>query len=149
MRVLVIIPLVAMLQMSACDMTGGPHKTQTEVELQLRQYFPRGHVIASPDREIIVAVTCVHGLGKPVIEEIAKSLPEQRGICRLREARRLPLKFSPYRFLVLVFDEYAIRLDMDTNQHSIVGSDSESLFNDGIRCSFAPAPAVSTRDAVP
>lgn len=117
--------LIAMVQVPACDLTGGPHRTQTEIEVQLRQYFPDGRVIASPDRGIIMAVTCVHGLGKPVIEEIAEHLVNKPSIDRLRHARRLPLKLSPYRFLVLAFDEYSIRLDMDTNQHSILRSDSQ------------------------
>ncbi len=40
-------------------------------------------------------------------------------------ARRLPIKLSPYRYFVLRFDEYYIRLDADTNQHWILAADSQ------------------------
>ncbi len=147
MRISAILLLILILQMPGCDLTGGPHKTQAEAQVQLRQYFPNAYVIASPAQGTIVAVTCVHGLGKPVIEEIAEHLDHKRGIERLREARQLPLKLSPYRFLVLVFDEYSIRLDMDTNQHAIVGPDSQIRREYSANCDVFSASALRTRDA--
>jgi hypothetical protein len=73
-----------------------------------------------------MAVTCPHGLGKAAVEEIAKHLENQRGIQRLAEARHFTVKLSPYRFFVLEFDEYRIRVDTDTQQHWILPSDTQS-----------------------
>lgn len=117
------IVLITVLQIPACDLTGGSAQVQKSAEAQLRQYFPRAHAIVSPQQGTILAVTCTQGLGKPVIEEIAKYLESKRGIQRLEQARRLPVKFSPYRFVVLEFDEYCIRLDTDTKQHLILPAD--------------------------
>lgn len=119
----VLIPLLVVL---GCDLTGGPDKVQQETETQLRQYFPNSRVMVLPQQETILALTCACGLGRPLIEEIVKTLENKRGIQLLHEARQLPLKLSPYRFFVLAFDEYSIRLDTDENQHWIVSSDSET-----------------------
>ena len=143
MRFYLILGVISLLQTPACDLTGGPHKVQTRVELQLREYFPNSHVIAAPDRGTIFAVTCANGLGKPIIEEIAENLANRQGIDRLRAARRLPLKLSPYRFLVLVFDAYSIWIDTDTNQHSISRSDHQIGIDYNATCAPFSAPALS------
>jgi hypothetical protein len=83
-------------------------------------------VIVSPQEGTIFAITCTHSLGKPFLLEIVKSLEANRGIQRLHQARRLPIKLSPYRFFVLVFDHYLVRWDADTEQHWIVRSDAET-----------------------
>ena len=119
----VLIPLLAVL---GCDFTGGPDKVQRETETQLRQYFPNSRVMVFPKQETILAFTCAYGLGRPLIEELVKTLENKRGIQHLHEARQLPLKLSPYRFFVLAFDEYSIRLDTDQNQHWILSSDSKA-----------------------
>lgn len=117
--------LIFVLQIRGCDLTGGPAKVQKQTEDQLRQYFPRGRVIISPQQGTINAFTCTQGVGKPAIEETVKYLENQRGIQRLEQARRLPIKLSPYRYFVLGFDEYYIRLDADTKQHWILVADSQ------------------------
>ena len=126
MRVSFAFMLTSLLFVLGFDLTGGPDKVQRETETQLRQYFPNSRVMVFPEQETILAFTCAYGLGRPVIEEIVKTLVQNRGIQHLHEAQQLPLKLSPYRFFVLAFDEYSIRLDTDRNQHWIVSSDSEA-----------------------
>lgn len=106
--------LIFALQIRGCDLTGGPAKVQKQTESQLRQYFPRGRAIISPQQGTITALTCTQGVGKPAIEEIVKYLENKPGIQRLEQARRLPIKLSPYRYFVLGFDEYYIRFWMRT-----------------------------------
>lgn len=124
MRLFIAISLLLALQ--SCDVTGGPATIQRQAEAQLRQYFPHGRAIVSRTQGTIFAVTCTRGLGKPVIEELVKHLEDNRGVQRLNKARRFPLKLSPYRLLVLEFDDYLVRLDADTGACSILQSDSES-----------------------
>jgi hypothetical protein len=123
MRYCLAILLVSALQIPGCDLTGGRTKVQLRTETQLQQYFPNGHAIVLPEQGTIFAVTCTHGLGRPVIEEIGKYLENTRGIQQLQRARDLPLKLSPYRCFRLEFDEYYIRLDADTKQHWVLPSD--------------------------
>jgi len=126
MRAFLLLSLISFMDMPACDLTGGPEHVQKQAEIQVRIYFPNGRVIVSPQEATIFALTCAHGLGKPLVEEIDKSLEKSRGIQQLHHARQLPLKLSPYRFFVLVFDEYVIRLDTDTQQHWIFPSNSQT-----------------------
>jgi hypothetical protein len=125
MRFSIFILLIFALQIRGCDFTGGPARVQKQTEDQLRQYFPLGHAVVSPQQGAIAALTCTQGVGKAAVEEIVKYLETKPGIQRLEQARRLPIKFSPYRFFVLGFDEYYIRLDADTKQHWILAADSE------------------------
>jgi hypothetical protein len=139
MRHCLAILLVSSLQMSGCDLTGGPTKVQLRTESQLRQYFPNAHASAFPEQGTIVAVTCTHGLGKPVIEEIAKYLENARAIQQFQRARNLPLKLSPYRCFRLEFDEYYIQLDADTKQHWVLPSDHEVRDRYKMSCGMAPS----------
>ncbi len=123
-RLFVAVPLLLALQ--SCDLTGGPAIMQRQIEAQLRQYFPHRRAIVSPTQGTIFALTCTRGLGKPVIEELVKHLEGNRGVQRLNKARHFPLKLSPYRLLVLEFDDYVVRLDADTGASSVLQSDSES-----------------------
>ena len=118
--------IISLLQISGCDLSGGPDAVESQTETQLLKYFPHAHAIASAEQESIIAVTCTRGLGKAAIEEIGKYLEDKPGIQRLIEARHYPLKVSPYRFFVLAFDEYRIRLDTDTQQRWILPSDPKS-----------------------
>src|SRR5262244_42654 len=104
MRPFLLLILISLMDMPGCDLTGGPDRVQKRAEIQVRTYFPNGRVIVSPQEATIFALTCAHGLGKPFLEEIGKSLEKNRGIHQLHQARQLPLKLSPYRFFVLVFD---------------------------------------------
>lgn len=126
MRFAFAVVLISVLQIGGCDLTGGSAKVQKEAEAQLRQYFPGAHALVSPQQGTIVAMTCTQGLGKAAVEEIAKFLEKKRGIQRLQQARHFPLKLSPYRFFVLEFDEYLIRLDTDAKQHQILPVDPQS-----------------------
>lgn len=118
--------LVSLLEIVGCDLTGGSAKVQRQAEAQLRQYFRDAHAIVSPQLGTIFAVTCTRGLGKAAVEEIATNLEKKNAIQALERARRLPLKLSPYRFFVLEFDEYFIRLDADAKQHWILPADPQS-----------------------
>lgn len=69
-----VLVLISLVHVLGCDLTGGPVDMQKKAEAQLRQYFPKGHVIVSPEQKTISAVTCTEGLGKPVIEEMGKYL---------------------------------------------------------------------------
>jgi len=141
MRSSIVLVLISLLQTPGCDLTGGPAKVQKQAEIQLRQYFPNSHVVVPPKQETIFAMTCTHGLGKPVIEEIVKNVENSRGIQQLHEARQFPLKLSPYRFFVLAFDEYCIHLDTDTKQHWIASSDSPAHIEYQAACGIDPAAA--------
>ena len=126
MRLILLLILISSIDMPGCDLTGGPDHIQKRVEIQVRNYFPNGRVIVSPQQGTIFAVTCAQGLGRPFLEEMVKSLEKNRGIQQLHQARQLPVKLSPYRFVVLVFDQYMIRWDIDAEQHWIVPSDSQT-----------------------
>jgi hypothetical protein len=134
MRFPAVLVMVSLLQTASCDLTGGPLKVQKQSAIQLRRYFPKGHICGFPDEGTINAVTCAAGIGKPVIEEIVTRLQNNGGIQQLQKARRLPLKLSPYRFFVLAFDEYSIRLDTDMKQHWITVSDSQTRLEYKMAC---------------
>ena len=138
MRHCLAIMLISTLQIPSCDLTGGPGKVRLRTETQLQQYFPNGHASVFPEQETIVAVTCTHGLGKPVIEEIGKYLENTRGIQRLQQARDLPLKLSPYRYFRLEFEDYYIRLDADTRRHWVLPSDHQFRDRYKVTCGIAP-----------
>ena len=114
--------LLVVLQVRGCDLTGGPAKVQKQTEDELRQYFPLARAIVSPQQGTITALTCTQGLGKAAVEEVVSYLEKRPGIQRLEQARRFPLKLAPYRFFVLGFDEYYIRLDADTKMHWILSA---------------------------
>jgi hypothetical protein len=118
--------LICALQILGCDLTGGVAEVQKKAEIQVRQYFPDARAVVSPQQGTILVVTCTQGLGKPAITEIAKYLGNSRGIQRLQEARHLPVKLSPYRFFVLDFYNYYVRLDTDSKQYRILPTDPES-----------------------
>lgn len=120
--------LVSLLEIVGCDLTGGSAKVQRQAEAQLRQYFRDAHAIVSPQLGTIFAVTCTRGLGKAAVEEIAMNLEKKSAIQALERARRLPLKLSPYRFFVLDFYNYYVRLDTDSKQYWILPTDAESQF---------------------
>ena len=126
--------LIAILQVPGCDLTGGRAKVQERTEALLRQYFPNGRAIVSAEQGTIIAVTCTHGLGRPIIEVLSKYVENSRGIQQLHQARQWPLKLSPYRFFKLEFDEYHIGLDMDTKQHWIAPSDSQARLEYQLIC---------------
>src|SRR5690348_4588645 len=126
MRPVLLLIFISFMEMPGCDLTGGPGHVQQRAEIQVRTYFPNGRVMVSPQQRTIFVVTCAHGLGKPFLEAIVKSLETNRGLQQLRQARQLPIKLSPYRFVVLMFDQYVIRLDTDTEQHSIMPSDAQT-----------------------
>jgi hypothetical protein len=130
--------LISSLQIPACDLTGGRTNVQRRTETQLRQYFPNVHASVFPEQGTIVAVTCIHGLGKPVIEEIAKYLENVRAVQQFQRARNLPLKLSPYRRFRLEFDEYYIQLDADTRQHWVLPSDHQARDHYKLSCSIVP-----------
>jgi hypothetical protein len=88
------IVLMAILQIPGCDLTGRLAKVQKRTETEQRQYFPNGHAIVLPERETIVAVTCTHSLGRPVIELIVKYLENLQRIQQLHDAQHWPLKVS-------------------------------------------------------
>lgn len=118
--------LILTLQIFGCDLTGGPNEVQKKTEIQVRQYFPNARAIVSPQQGTILVVTCTQGLGKGAIIEIAKYLGNDRGIQYLQQARHFPLKLSPYRFFVLDFYNYYVRLDTDSKQYWILPTDAES-----------------------
>src|SRR5438477_10696709 len=128
MRFSLFMVLMLVLQIGACDLTGGPAKVQKQTEDQLHLYFPLGRAIVSPREGTITALTCTQGVGEPAVEEMVKYLDDKPGIQRLEQARRLPLKLSPYRFFVLGFDQYYIRLDAETKKHSILPADPGYLY---------------------
>jgi len=125
---------ISVLQLPACDLTGGPEKVKERTEAQLRQYFPNGHAIVSPAKATIVGVTCARGLGQPLVAEIAEELASKRAIRQLHDARLLPLKLSPYHLFVLEFDKYSIRLDTDADRHWIVLSGPQSRLDYEMLC---------------
>ena len=138
MRLILLLILISFMDMPGCDLTGGPDHVQKLVETELRTYFPNGRVMVSPQQGTIFAVTCVHGLGKPFLEEMVKSLEKNRGVQRLHQARQLPVKLSPYGFVVLVFDRFVIQLDTDTKQHWIIPSDPQTSVQYESACSNGP-----------
>lgn len=138
MRLILLLILISFIDMPGCDLTGGPDHLQKRVEIQVRTYFPNGRVIVSPQQRTIFAVTCAHGLGKQFLEEIVKGLEKNRGIQQLHEARQLSIKLSPYRFVVLVFDQYIIRWDTDTEQHWIFPADSQTSIQYEAACGNEP-----------
>lgn len=128
MRFCFVFALIWTLQIRGCDLTGGPGEVQKKTEIQVRQYFPDARAIVSPQQGTILVVTCTQGLGKAAISEIAKYLQNNRGIQRLQQARHLPVKLSPYRFIVLDFYDRYVRLDTDSKQYWIQSTDPESQF---------------------
>ena len=124
MRLRLAFLLISLLQVPACDLTGGSENLQNRIEMQLRRYFPNAHALASPEEGTIFAATCTQGLGKPLIEQIVMGLEREHGIQQLHLARLFPVKLSPYRFFVLHFGDYYARLDAETKQYWIVPSDN-------------------------
>lgn len=135
MRPILLLILISLMNIPGCDLTGGTDYVQKRAETQVLTYFPNGRVTVSPQQESIFVVTCAQGLGKPFLEEIVKNVENNRGFQQLRRARQLPLKLSPYRFIVLGFDEYVIRLDTDTEQHWIAASDLQTSLHYEAECS--------------
>jgi hypothetical protein len=135
MRFHVALLLLSLMPIPGCDLTGGPNNVQRKTEAQVCQYFPNAHAFVLREQGTILAVTCTHGLGKRLIEEMATHVASEHGIQQLHEARQLPMKLSPYRFFIIQFEEYSIRLDTDTQQHWILPSDAQERLRYNMLCS--------------
>jgi hypothetical protein len=144
MRFCSVFVLICALQILGCDLTGGPAAVQKKTEIQVRQYFPDARVVVSPQQGTILVETCTQGLGKAAILEMTRFLENNRGIQRMQQARHLPVKLSPYRFFVLDFYDYYIRLDTDSKQYWIQPTDPESQLRYKRVCSLPdPTSAVN------
>jgi hypothetical protein len=131
------IPLLSatILFIKGCDLNDAtgkrPEQIQHIAEQQLSPYFPRAKVIVSEEQRAILGITCVSNVGKPFLEQMVPVLEKSEGVKQLRDyranyagleslSRILGMKLVTYRYFSLGFDQYVIRLDADTQQHTVI-----------------------------
>ena len=129
---------VSLLLMKGCDLNDmagkKPEQIQHVAEQQLAPYFPKAKVIVLEEQRTILGMTCVPNLGKSFIEQIIPLLKKSDGVKQLREyranyagleglSRIFGIKLVTYRYFSLGFEQYVVRLDADTQQHTLVPAD--------------------------
>ena len=134
---LFLLPLLSasLLLVKGCDLNDmagkKPEQIQHAAEQQLAPYFPKAKVVVSEEQRTILGMTCVANVGKAFLEQMVPVLERSEGVRQLKEyranyagleglSRMLGMKLVTYRYFSLGFDQYVIRLDADTQQHSIL-----------------------------
>ena len=125
----------SILLLKGCDLNDAagkrPEQIQQVAERQLSAYFPKAKVIVSEEQRAILGITCVSNVAKPFLEQMIPVLEKSEGVKQLKEyranyggleglSRMLGMKLVTYRYFSLGFDQYVIRLDADTQQHTVI-----------------------------
>lgn len=153
---------VSLLLLKGCDlndMTGKkPEQIQHAAEQQLIPYFPKAKVIVSEEQRTILGMTCVANVGKAFLEQMVPVLEKSEGVRQLKEyranysgleglSRMLGIKLVTYRYFSLGFDQYVIRLDADTQQHTIVPAEKIDHYAQDYSQQCAPPPPAAVPSA--
>ena len=124
-----------MFQGQSCDLNQmaqmSPEQIKLQTEGELRTYFPRARVWVSETERAVIGLTCVANLGRSVIEQMVPLIDRSDGVKKLKETRKkyasfedlaslLNAKLITYRYFMLGFDDFLIRLDADSNQYGII-----------------------------
>src|SRR5262249_33756754 len=134
---LFLLPLLSssLLLLKGCDLNDmagkRPEQIQQVAEQQLSPYFPKAKVVVSEEQRAILGMTCVSNVGKPFLEQMVPVLEKSEGVKQLRDyranyagleglSRILGMKLVTYRYFSLGFDQYVIRLDADTKEHTLI-----------------------------
>ena len=158
---LLVLPLLSasLLLIKGCDLNDmagkRPEQIQQAAEQQLSPYFPKAKVIVTEDQRTILGMTCVSNVGKPFLEQMIPVLEKSEGVKQLREyrtnyagfegiSRMLGMKLVTYRYFSLGFDRYVIRLDADTQQHTVIPAEQVPNYSEAYaqKCS-APEPTAA------
>lgn len=149
----------SLLLLKGCDLNDmagkKPEQIQHAAEQQLAPFFPKAKVIVSEQQRTILGMTCVPNVGKAFLEQMVPVLEKSEGVRQLKEyranysgleglSRMLGMKLITYRYFSLGFDQYVIRLDADTQQHTILPADQVAHYAEDYsqRCS-PPAPTTA------
>ena len=137
MRLLFPLLSVSLLLMKGCDLNDvagkRPEQIQHVAEQQLTPYFPKAKVTVSEEQRAILGMTCVSNVGKPFLEQMIPVLEKSEGMKQLREyranyagleglSRMLGMKLVTYRYFSLGFEQYVIKLDADSQQHTLIAA---------------------------
>ncbi|HZR32748.1 MAG TPA: hypothetical protein VFA76_12955 [Terriglobales bacterium] len=149
MRTLVFPMLFGCLLFKQCSMPTeavSPESVRQKTEDGLRQYFPHVHAAVDPQRHAILALTCTANIGRSAIEKMAPMMQNDPDIGQLKTLRVWgPAIGAPtYKYLFLGFDEYAIGLDVDTWQVSVL--QGERIIH-GYQHMYAQTCELSSRSA--
>jgi len=147
------------------DMAGKkPEQIQRAAEQQLVPYFPKAKVIVSEEQRTILGMTCVPNVGKAFLEQMVPVLEKSEGVRQLKEyranysgleglSRMLGIKLVTYRYFSLGFEHYVIRLDADTQQHTILPAEKVDHYAEDYSQQCAPpllaAPSAQKTEANP
>jgi len=147
------------------DMAGKkPEQIQRAAEQQLVPYFPKAKVIVSEEQRTILGMTCVPNVGKAFLEQMVPVLEKSEGVRQLKEyranysgleglSRMLGIKLVTYRYFSLGFEHYVIRLDADTQQHTILPTEKVDHYAEDYSQQCAPplpaAPSAQKTEANP
>ena len=125
----------SLLLMKGCDLNDvagkKPEQIQHIAEQQLTPYFPKAKVTVSEEQRAILGMTCVSNVGKSFLEQMIPVLEKSDGMKQLREyranyagleglSRMLGMKLVTYRYFSLGFEQYVIKLDADSQQHTLI-----------------------------
>ena len=162
---LFLLPLLSasLLLVKGCDLNDmagkKPEQIQHAAEQQLAPYFPKAKVVVSEEQRTILGMTCVANVGKAFLEQMVPVLERSEGVRQLKEyranyagleglSRMLGMKLVTYRYFSLGFDQYVIRLDADTQQHSILPTKQFAHYAEDYSQQCAtPVPAVTGSSA--
>lgn len=150
----------SLLLLKGCDLNDmagkKPEQIQHAAEQQLTPYFPKAKVIVSEEQRTILGMTCVPNVGKAFLDQMVPVLEKSEGVRQLKEyranysgleglSRMLGIKLVTYRYFSLGFDQYVIRLDADTQQHTILPAEKVDHYaEDYLRqCAPSPPPAAT------
>jgi hypothetical protein len=149
----------SLLLLKGCDLNDmagkKPEQIQRAAEQQLAPYFPKAKVIVSEQQRTILGMTCVPNVGKAFLEQMVPVLEKSEGVKQLKEyranysgleglSRMLGIKLVTYRYFSLGFDQYVIRLDADTQQHTILPAEQVAHYaEDYSQHCTPPAPATA------
>lgn len=143
----------SLLLLKGCDlndMSGKkPEQIQHAAEQQLTPYFPKAKVIVSEEQRTILGMTCVPNVGKAFLEQIVPVLEKSEGVRQLKEyrsnyagleglSRMLGIRLVTYRYFSLGFDQYVVRLDADTQQHTILPAEQVAHYSEEYSQQCAP-----------
>jgi|SRR5215469_1672778 len=152
----------SLLLLKGCDLNDmagkKPEQIQHAAEQQLTPYFPKAKVIVSEEQRAILAMTCVPNVGKAFLEQMVPVLEKSEGVRQLKEyranysgleglSRMLGIKLVTYRYFSLGFDQYVIRLDADTQQHTILPAEKVDHYAQDYSQQCAPPPPPATPSA--
>jgi hypothetical protein len=156
---LLLFPLlsVSLLLMKGCDLNDfagkRPEQIQHVAEQQLSPYFPKAKVVVSEEQRAILGMTCVSNIGKPFLEQMVPVLEKSDGVKQLRDyranyagleglSRMLGMKLVTYRYFSLGFDQYVIRLDADTKQHTLIPAEQLPTYSEQYAQQCGPSTPV-------